>query len=98
MDATPPRVCLNLCLSSGYITDKNSFPLSYVGGEEGGGGTGMAQPSREHLLELLLFVYNNRVVAQERAQQARKDVSFFWGFWNYIIHMVCIYTYGVGYD
>ena len=46
-------------------------PLSYELLE----GSGMAEPSRDHLVQLLLFVYNNRFLVPEADSEQRRRAT-----------------------
>ena len=53
------------------MTEDKAFPLSYELLE----GSGMAEPSRDHLVQLLLFVYNTRFLVPEADSEQRRRAT-----------------------
>jgi glycosyltransferase involved in cell wall biosynthesis len=71
MSMSLPVIATNFSGPTAYMTEDKAFPLSYELLE----GSGMAEPSRDHLVQLLLFVYNNRDEALGKARRGRAYVS-----------------------
>ena len=80
-----PVIVTNFSGPTAYLTPANSYPLEFhlPGRALGAGGRGsqwaspqrgMAEPSRDHLVEVLSHVFQHRNEARSKGEQARRDV------------------------
>jgi hypothetical protein len=65
------RIMFVLFVPTAYMTEERAFPLRYELIE----GSGMAEPSRDHLVQLLLFVYNHRFLIPEAGSEQRRRAT-----------------------